>query len=65
MSLLEAVVTKIGYINPLFDITQSWIWTADKSRISDRWIVDFNYGGCNIDSVRDDYYVRAVRSGLD
>ncbi len=51
------------YIDPAFDKTQRWIWTADKLDASDVWVVDFVYGLCSGDRVGYDYYVRAVRSG--
>ncbi|MFQ5822154.1 MAG: DUF1566 domain-containing protein [Candidatus Heimdallarchaeota archaeon] len=35
------------YISPLFDQTQSRIWTADKENpVSLNWVVYFNYGTC-------------------
>lgn len=35
------------YIDPVFDQTQSWIWTADKpAGASLAWVVDFYVGNC-------------------
>ncbi|MCB0276406.1 MAG: DUF1566 domain-containing protein [Calditrichaeota bacterium] len=66
MSLMEREEKNEGlYINPLFDLQQFYIWTADRYSASRAWLVGFNYGYCAHDRV-DDFigsYVRAVRSG--
>ncbi|MBN2092243.1 DUF1566 domain-containing protein [candidate division KSB1 bacterium] len=66
MSLMEP--TKLNgalYIDPVFDKTQRWIWTADQvAGGSLRWVVYFNYGHCDDDGIYYNYYVRLVRSGL-
>lgn len=65
MSLMEPT-QKSGdlYIDPVFDKTQRWIWTADKQSAGVAWGVYFSDGGCygyGVDSNL--FYVRAVRSG--
>ena len=62
MSLMERE-QKNGdlYIDPVFDRTQSWIWTSDKSSESSCWVANFNYGRCYVPHVDYDYYVRLVR----
>ncbi|MCI0512863.1 DUF1566 domain-containing protein [candidate division KSB1 bacterium] len=55
------------YIDPVFDITQRWIWTVDPttSGSAAAWVVSFHGGYCNPDNLDlNDNYVRAVRSGL-
>ncbi len=54
------------YIDPVFDKTQSWIWTADPIVGSAAaWVVGFDSGCCNPVNLLILYnYVRAVRSGL-
>jgi hypothetical protein len=52
-------------INPVFDLRQNWIWTADTHSAYFAWRVGFISGGyCNLSYVNGDfrYYVRAVRS---
>jgi len=66
MSLMEPKKNKDGlYIDPIFDATQSWIWTSDLYQGESRaWVVYFYYGYCywyGFDYIS--YYVRAVRSG--
>ncbi len=64
MSLMEPK-KKNGdlYIDPVFDKTQSWIWTADPIVGSAAaWVVSFDLGGCIPYYLF--IYVRAVRSGL-
>ena len=74
MSLMEPTI-KNGelYIDPLFDNTQTWIWTAD-CNLSDlwfaslfctslAWVVYYIFGNCDTIAIGSyDYYVRAVRS---
>lgn len=50
------------YIDSVFDKTQWWIWTADKEPVGYVWIVSFFNGGCLINFINFDFYVRAVRS---
>jgi len=65
MSLMEPSKKNCDlHIDPIFDNTQRWIWTADKESYSVVWYADFGYGPCSINSVdRYIHYVRAVRSG--
>jgi len=54
MSLMEAQARDSLYIDPVFDGTHSWIWTADQydypaSRAV--WVVDFSSGGCAHDVI--------------
>ncbi len=63
MSLMEPE-QKHGdlYIDPVFDKTQRYIWTADKESASRAWVVDFFLGYCGY--VHVEYvtsFVRAVR----
>jgi hypothetical protein len=52
------------YLDPLFDKTQAWIWTADPVVGSAAaWVVDFYDGHCSPDNLHF-HCVRAVRSGL-
>ncbi|MBV6506265.1 MAG: hypothetical protein ILNGONEN_01838 [Syntrophorhabdaceae bacterium] len=66
MSLMERE-KKNGdlYIDPVFDRTQRWIWTADKESAGRAWFVHFDDGYCGhyaVGSTVDDGSVRAVRS---
>jgi hypothetical protein len=63
MSLMERE-KKNGdlYIDPVFDRTQRWIWTADKESAGRAWRVGFNYGYCVHYGLDDATFVRAVRS---
>ena len=62
MTLMEPV-RKSGdlYIEPIFDQTQRWIWTADKRSASNVWVVHFSNGYCFNTLVIYYGYVRAVR----
>jgi hypothetical protein len=62
MSLMEPE-KKNGdlYIDPVFDKTQWYIWTADKVTAGVAWVVGFSYGGCNPNALDLNDYVRAVR----
>ena len=67
MSLMEPKKSKKEGldINPVFDLKQNWIWTADTHGVHFAWRVGFISGGyCNLSYVNGDfrYYVRAVRS---
>ncbi len=61
-SLLESRKVDGLYIDPLFDRTQRWCWTADTRASEGAWYVNFNYG--DVYWYYLDYYgyVRAVRS---
>jgi len=68
MSLLEPDKQSNDlYLNPIFDSTQTWCWSADRLPEGEQgssesaWIVDFNYGIVDWLILRS-YYVRAVRS---
>jgi len=63
MSLMVPEV-KTGYlhIDPMFDPTQQWIWTANKQSAGRAWFVDFLNGHCYHNDVGDGGTVRAVRS---
>jgi len=50
------------YIDPVFDQTQMWIWTADKESAGRAWFVNFYYGYCGLHAIGLGYHVRAVRS---
>jgi hypothetical protein len=53
------------YVDPIFDKSQCWIWTADTEKGgSGRWVVNFGLGYC-VNWGRVDYssFVRAVRLG--
>jgi hypothetical protein len=62
MSLMEPS-EKHGdlYIDPVFDKTQRWIWTADKLRAGVAWVVSFGSGYCRSALVVYSFCVRAVR----
>ncbi|MBN2092241.1 DUF1566 domain-containing protein [candidate division KSB1 bacterium] len=64
MSLMEPKKLNSGlYIDPVFDKSQRWIWTADQvAGGSLRWVVYFASGNCHDSSIYD--YLRLVRSGL-
>jgi len=62
MTLMESQKSAAGlYIDPVFDKTQRWIWTADKWSASFAWVVDFYNGFCDYVHVGDYSFVRAVR----
>gem|GEM_PF-2289439 len=62
MSLMEPKQLGNLYLDPVFDRTQCWIWTADKISVSSAWVVGFGLGGC-LHIVVHYYclYVRGVR----
>jgi tetratricopeptide (TPR) repeat protein len=63
MSLLEPEQSSNGlYINPMFDRTQRWCWSADKRSRDSAWLVSFTSGLVTVHNLSVDYYVRAVRS---
>lgn len=61
MSLMEPS-KKHGhlYIDPVFDKTQWWIWTADKTPAGVAWVVNF-YDGGGYDDLYGNDVARAVR----
>ncbi len=64
MSLLEPN-EKNGdlYIDPVFDKTQGWCWSSDKTPSSWEWYVNFIYGGVpELLAGNGSCYVRGVRS---
>ncbi len=56
------------YIDPLFDSTQTGVWSADIYRIKSEslpksvWRVFFTHGLVYVHNIESEYYVRAVRS---
>ena len=62
MSLMERE-KKNGalFIDPVFDQTQRWIWTSDKSSESSCWVAGFGGGGCGDRLVVNVSFVRLVR----
>lgn len=63
MSLMEPEKNGDYHIDPVFNETQNWIWTADRVKDKPReksWVVNF-YGGSCYDMVDSWHYVRAVR----
>jgi hypothetical protein len=65
MSLLESKEQSNDlHINPIFDETQKWCWSADRVSGSSSavWYVRFNLGDVDGDIVGYNDYVRAVRS---
>ncbi len=62
MSLMEPTKKHDDlYIDPVFDHTQGWIWTADKESVGLAWYVVFSSGSCTRNDVNIYYFVRAVR----
>lgn len=62
MSLMERDNNGWVYIADEFNITQRWIWTADKPGTGRAWVVYFDIGICaHYDVVGIKPYVRAVR----
>jgi len=62
MSLIEPGENDHGlYINPLFNKTQTRIWTADLQNASIAWVVSFFSGVCLYYRDSFTFYVRAVR----
>ncbi len=61
MSLMAPEQSEDGlFIDPVFDKSQYWIWTADRYSASASWLVNFSYGYC-YNYVTTSFYVRAVR----
>ncbi|MGH7595549.1 MAG: TIR domain-containing protein [bacterium] len=63
MSLMESKEHGELYLDPMFDRSQRWIWTADKESAGRAWCVAFDVGGCSRLGLGLYGYVRAVRSG--
>lgn len=64
MTLMEPQESGGLYIDPVFDRSQRWIWTADQESASVAWVVNFSHGYCYSNFSRYGYfYVRAVRFG--
>ena len=64
MSLMESKkLNEDLYIDPKFDKTQRYIWTADKESAGVAWVADFYGGYCGRYNVGFINYVRAVRAG--
>jgi hypothetical protein len=61
MSLMELKKHGDLYIDPVFDKTQRYIWTADKSFAGAAWRVNFSIGHCSDLALRYTHFVRAVR----
>ncbi|MCI0513784.1 DUF1566 domain-containing protein [candidate division KSB1 bacterium] len=67
MSLMVRKMKHDLYLDPIFDRTQWWIWTADRlAGAAAAWVVVFNFGICYPDNFyyNRGHYVRAVRSEL-
>lgn len=62
MSLMEPKTHGELYLDPVFDRTQWWIWTADIERAGWAWVVHFGVGSCGRGDVALGESVRAVRS---
>lgn len=66
MSLMEArLQTNDLHIDALFDKTQATIWTCDGSTSGGIWVVNYEFGSCEILPTTSYYrfWARAVRSG--
>jgi len=61
MQLMEPKQQGELYLNPIFDHTQWWIWTSNKSSGSSCWVADFYSGLCYNQLVATNGYVRLVR----
>lgn len=62
MSLMEPARKSNGlFIDPIFDVKQSWIWTADRIVSGGAWTVNFYGGYCFDYAFNFNYCVRAVR----
>jgi hypothetical protein len=62
MSLMEPKKHGELYLDPVFDRTQWWIWTADLESAGRAWSVSFGLGSCHLNDIGNVSYVRAVRS---
>ncbi|MGH7455514.1 MAG: DUF1566 domain-containing protein, partial [bacterium] len=64
MTLMEPLKMNSDlYIDPVFDPTQQYIWTASKMSAGMAWDVGFSSGYCLSINVGGQVYVRVVRSG--
>ncbi len=61
MTLLLLQPIEDFYVDPVFDKTQRWIWTADKESAGVAWVVSFFNGFCSHGHVAGFNYVRVVR----
>jgi hypothetical protein len=61
MSLMEPRWVDGLYIDPIFDKSQKWIWTADRASANAVWVVGFLIGHCYPEETADTS-VRAVRA---
>ncbi len=61
MSLMAPKKFDDLYLDPKFDRTQQWIWTADKEYAGAAWYVNFYFGNCYHYDLTNYYFVRAVR----
>lgn len=65
-SLLEPMKLDLGlHIDPVFDETQAWIWTADKRNDSTVWGVYFNLGQVVWDDPAGKAFIRACRAARE
>lgn len=65
MSLMEPKLRENHlYIDPIFDVRQPWVWTADKEPLGGARVVYFDFGSVLFQGiVAFNFSVRAVRSG--
>jgi len=63
MSLMEPEPLSAGYLDPIFDNSQLYIWTPDKKNAGAVWCVNFFIGSCDPRHHDVPHYVRAVRVG--
>jgi uncharacterized protein len=59
--LTQAKQTHGLYLNPIFDATQTWCWSADKNASESVWGVGFSSGRLYRSLLYDKNYVRGVR----
>ena len=63
MSLVERKRSKSNlHIDPVFDSTQNYIWTADRNAPFWAWVVSFNFGAADEYDPEVIAFVRAVRT---
>jgi hypothetical protein len=65
MSLMEREQKNgVFHVDPVFNKTQGWIWTADHAGgAAAAWVVGFGGGNCGRGDPNYPRFVRAVRSG--
>lgn len=62
MCLMESKVNEHGnYINTVFNVARSLIWTSDRQSNGEFWVVDYSSGKCFYDNINQACYARAVR----